>query len=85
MGFEFRGADFWKDIDVQVIEKDRIIKPSKFRGEPVYSLGEGRDLAGATLRLELPAGVFDSDSVTVHVVPPEGPDVWVDFDLTALR
>jgi len=85
IGFEFRASDFWKDIDVQVMDKDRILKPAKFRGEPVYFCGDGCVLAGATLRLEFPARFFDSDSVSVHVVPPEGPDVWVDFDLVALR
>jgi hypothetical protein len=42
-------------------------------------------LMGATLRLELPARFVDSDSATVQIVPPEGPEVWVDFDLTGLR
>lgn len=85
MGFTFRPSDFWRDIDVQVMAKDKILKPARFTGEPVYFCGDGCVLMGATLRLEFPARVFDSDSATVHVVPPEGPDVYVDFDLTALR
>jgi hypothetical protein len=85
IGFALRASDFWKDIDVQVMDKDRILKPAKFKGEPVYFCGDGCVVTGATLRLEFPAQFFDSESATVHVAPPEGPDVWVDFDLTVLR
>lgn len=85
MGFEFRASDFWKDVDVQVMDRDRVLKPAKFRGEPVYFCGDGCVLAGATLQLEFPARFFDSESASVHVVPPQGPEVWVDFDLVALR
>jgi hypothetical protein len=85
IGFMFRSSDFWKDIDVQVTVKDKIVKPARFTGEPLYFCAEGCKLVGATLHLELAARVFDSDSATVRVVPPEGPEVWVDFDLTAMR
>ena len=85
IGFMFRSSDFWKDIDVQVTVKDKIVKPARFTGEPLYFCAEGCKLVGATLHLDFPARVFDSDSATVQVVPPEGPEVWVDFDLTGLR
>ncbi len=85
IGFTFRPSDFWRDIDVQVMVKDKSLKPGRLTGEPIYFCADGCVLMGATLRLEFPARVFDSDSATVHVVPPEGPEVWVDFDLTALR
>jgi hypothetical protein len=42
-------------------------------------------LVGATLHLEFPASAFNSDSATVQIIPPEGPEVRVHFDLTALR
>ena len=84
-GFAFRSSDFWRDIDVQVIVKDKVIKPARFTGEPLYSCAPGCALTGATLRLEIPARFVDSDLATMHVVPPEGPEVWVDFDLTGLR
>jgi hypothetical protein len=45
----------------------------------------GCDLTGATLRMEFPAAAFTSNDATVHVSPPEGPEVFVDFDLTTLR
>lgn len=83
IGFAFRSPDFWKDIEIQVIAKDKVIKPTRFDGAPIY-LDEGV-LSGATVQLEFPARAFDSDSVTVRVIPPEGPDVSVDFDLAALR
>ena len=84
-GFAFRSSDFWRDIDVQVMVKDKAIKPTRFTGEPAYFCARGCALMGATLRLELPARFVDSDTATVQVVPPEGPEVWVDFDLTGLR
>ena len=84
-GFAFRSSDFWRDIDVQVIVKDKVIKPASFSGEPIYFCARGCALMGATMRLEIPARFVDSDLATMHVVPPEGPEVWVDFDLTGLR
>ncbi len=84
-GFVFRSSDFWRDIDVQVIVKDKVIKPARFTGEPLYFCARGCALMGATMRLEIPARFVDSDLATMHVVPPEGPEVWVDFDLTGLR
>jgi hypothetical protein len=86
VGYAFRSPDFWRDIQVQVIVDDRIVKRAHFVGEPNYSCGEnGCILTGATIQLELPAGAFSSDAATVQVLPPEGPEVFVDFDLTALR
>jgi hypothetical protein len=84
-GFAFRSSDFWRDIDVQVIVKDKVIKPTRFTGEPLYFCARGCALMGATIRLEIPARFVDSDLATMHVVPPEGPEVWVDFDLAGLR
>jgi hypothetical protein len=86
VGYAFRSPGFWRDIEVQVMVDDKILKPAHFSGEPNYLCNEhGCTLTGATLRLEFPAGVFDSASATAHIVPPDGPEVWVDFDLTALR
>jgi hypothetical protein len=86
VGYAFRSPDFWKDIPVQVIVENKMLKPAHFSGEPNYLCGEhGCTLTGATLQLEFPARGFDSDSAAVHVVPPQGPEVLVDFDLTALR
>jgi len=86
IGYTLRSSDFWKDIPVQVMVDDKVLKPTRFSGEPNYRCGDdGCDLTGATLRMEFPARLFESDSTTVHVVPPMGPEVWVDFDLTVLR
>jgi hypothetical protein len=86
VGYAFRSPDFWREIQVQVIVDDRIVKPAHFDGEPNYLCGEhGCILTGATIKLELPASAFSSDAATVQVIPPEGPEVFVDFDLTALR
>lgn len=86
IGYEFRSSGFWRDFEVQVRVNDEVVKPLHFRGEPTYLCNEGGcQLTGAMLRMEFPAGRFDSDMATVQVVPPEGREVWVDFDLTTLR
>jgi hypothetical protein len=86
VGYAFRSPDFWRDIEVQVAVDDKIVKPTKVGGEPNYRCSEGGcQLTGATLRFEFPAGVFNSNTATVQVTPPEGPEVFVDFDLTAVR
>jgi len=86
-GYTLRSPDFWKDIDVQVVMNDKTLEPTHFTGEPNYLCGDegGCVLIGATLHLELPAKAFTSDSATVQIAPPEGPDVSVGFDLAALR
>jgi hypothetical protein len=87
-GYSLRSSDFWKDIDVQVVTDDQVIEPTDFTGEPNYHCGGeggGCELTGATLHLELPAKLFTSDSASVRIAPPEGPDVSVDFNLNALR
>jgi len=86
IGYTLRSSNFWKDIQVQVMVDDKVLKPTHFSGEPNYRCGEdGCDLTGATLRMEFPAAAFTSDAATVQVSPPEGPEVFVDFDLTTLR
>jgi len=86
VGFAFRSPDFWQEIYVEVTLDGKIVNPAHFSGEPNYRCGEdGCQLTGATLSFEFPAGAFNSDTATVQVSPPEGPEVVVDFDLTALR
>ena len=86
IGYTLRSSDFWKDIQVQVTVDDKILKPAHFSGKPNYLCGEhGCELTGAVLRMEFPAAAFASDTATVQVSPPEGQDVFVDFDLSALR
>jgi len=86
-GFIQRSPDFWKDFDVQVLDKDRALIPLSSTGDSVYSCGSDGAciLSGATLQFDFPASAFKSDSPTVQVTPPEGDPVSVDFDLTRLR
>jgi len=85
-GYRLRTRDFWKDVQARVFEGDQELIPGRHAGEPNYFCSEGGcSLIGATLHLEFPASAFTSDTVTVQVSPPEGPQVSVDFDLTALR
>jgi hypothetical protein len=86
-GYTLRSPDFWKDIDVQVVMDDKLLEPTDFTGEPNYACGDegGCVLTGATLHLEFPAKLFTSDSAAIQIAPPEGPDVAVNFDLTAFR
>jgi hypothetical protein len=87
-GYELRPNDFWKDFQVQVFEGDDGRVPSHLTGKPDVicpRYGQTCTLIGATLHLEFPATAFVSDSASIHVIPPEGPEVWTDFDLTSLR
>jgi hypothetical protein len=86
--YQLRSHDFWKDFQVEVFEGEETRVPAHFTGKPDLicpHFGQTCNLVGATLHLEFPATAFDSDSATIHVIPPEGPEVWIDFDLTALR
>ena len=86
--FTLRSSDFWKDIGVQVVMDDKVLEPTDFTGEANYGCsreGGGCVLTGATLRIELPAKLFTSNSTTVVIDPPEGPEVSVDFNLVGLR
>jgi hypothetical protein len=86
--YQLRSHDFWKDFQVEVLEGEETRAPTHFTGEPTVQCsryGYNCNLIGATLHLEFPAAAFNSDSATIHVIPPEGPEVWVDFNLTALR
>ena len=86
--YQLRQSDFWKDFQVQVFEGDETREPAHFDGKADFACsrhGGNCTLIGATLHLEFLATAFNSDSATIHVIPPEGPEVWTDFDLTALR
>lgn len=87
VGYRLRAADFWKDFRVQAWVNEKSIEPTVFTGDPTYTCADdgGCVLTGATVHLELPAKFFHSDTATVQVTPPEGAEVSVDFDLTALR
>jgi hypothetical protein len=86
IGYTLRSPGFWRDFGVQALSDEKNLEPTLSTGRPNYLCNEsGCTLTGAILRLELPAKLFTSDSATVQVTPPEGPDVSVNFDLTVLR
>jgi hypothetical protein len=83
-----RPPDFWRDFQVQIFDGDQPLALSDFHGRANYNCGRHGYpcyLAGATLEFELPANAFTSNSTTIHIEPPEGDPVSVDFDLTRLR
>jgi hypothetical protein len=82
-----RSSEFWKDFHVQIYDGDQPLSPSDFHGHANYSCGRRGPcvMTGATLKLEFPADAFTSDATTVHIDPPEGDPVSVDFDLIRLR
>lgn len=85
-GYTLRPSDFWKDFQVQVLQGDENLTPAGFTGKPNSLCSRlGCTLIGATLYLTFPADAFTSDTATIQVLPPEGPEVSVDFDLTRLR
>lgn len=82
-----RASEFWKDFHVQIYDGDQPLSPSDFRGHANFSCGRRGPCVmwGATLKFEFPADAFTSDSTIVHIDPPEGDPVSVDFDLIRLR
>lgn len=71
---------------MQVLQGDENLTPAGFTGKPNSLCSRlGCTLIGATLYLTFPADAFTSDTATIQVLPPEGPEVSVDFDLTRLR
>jgi hypothetical protein len=85
-GLTPRSSDFWRDFDVSVSSDSRTLSPQDTSGQPIYNCSEsGCSLVGATVTLTFAASKFPPDSVTVNVVPPEGDEVNLDFDLTSFR
>jgi hypothetical protein len=85
-GLTPRSSDFWRDFDVSVSSDSRTLRQQDTSGQPIYNCSEsGCSLVGATVTLTFAASKFPPDSVTVNVVPPEGDEVNVDFDLTSVR
>jgi hypothetical protein len=86
VGLTPRSSDFWQDFDVAVIADSKILAPQDTSGKPIYICSEYHcSLNGATITLTFAAANFPSDSATVNVIPPEGDEVKVDFDLTSFR
>jgi hypothetical protein len=85
-GLTLRSSDFWRDFAVSVSSDSRTLSQQDTSGQPIYNCSEsGCSLVGATVTLTFAASKFPPDSVTVNVVPPEGDEVNVDFDLTSFR
>jgi len=82
-----RSNEFWKDFHVQIYDGDQSLSPFDFDGHANHSCGRRGPcvMTGATLKFEFPANAFTSDSTTIHIDPPEGDSVSVDFDLIRLR
>jgi hypothetical protein len=86
IGYALRSSDFWKDIEIEVLVRDKAVKASHVHGEPSYLCNEDAcQLTGATIQMDFPAEALDSNSAAMRMSPPEGPEIWVDFDLTAMR
>ena len=85
--FTPRSSLFWKDFHVQIYDGDQSLSPADFDGHANHSCGRRGPcvMTGATLKFEFPADAFTSDSATIHIDPPEGDPISVDFDLTRLR
>ena len=86
VGIRLRPPDFWRAFKVRTFDGEEQITTEDYSGEPLYTCsGEGCWLTGAVIRLEFPATAFTGDTATIKVTPPEGEEVWVEFDLTHLR
>jgi hypothetical protein len=81
-----RPYDFWKDFQVNFFHKEDPLKPISSSGQPKLSCSEsGCSLIGATLEFEFLAEAVPSDSILVQVIPPEGEQVVLDYDLSSVR
>jgi len=81
-----RPYDFWKDFQVNFFYKDDQLKAVSSFGQPRLSCSEsGCSLIGSTLEFEFLAESVPSDSIFVEVIPPEGEQVVLDYDLTSVR
>lgn len=91
IGIGFRSSDFWKDFRVHVYNEDRRdekqVFPVDAGGQPMFSCGEdgGCTLSGATMHFDFPAEAFTADCATIHIDPPEGATVSVEFAIASLR
>jgi len=87
-GFALRPYDFWKDFAVEVFNKNKAVMPLSSSGDSLVSCADAAtacDLSGATLRYEFSADAFPSETAVIHITPPEGDPVTVEFDLSSLR
>jgi len=81
-----RPYDFWKDFQVNFFYKDDQLKPMSSLGQPKLTCDDsGCTLIGATLEFEFLAENVPSDSITIQVIPPEGEEVDLEFDLATVR
>jgi hypothetical protein len=81
-----RPYDFWKDFQVNFFHKEDPLKPISSSGQPKLSCSEsGCSLIGATLEFEFLAESVPSDDILVQVIPPEGEQVVLDYDLSSVR
>jgi hypothetical protein len=85
-GFMPRPYDFWKDYQVNFFHKDDQLKAISSSGQPKLSCSDaGCTLMGATIEFEFLAEHVPSDSILVQVIPPEGEQVVLDYDLSSVR
>ena len=81
-----RPYDFWKDFQVNFFYKDDQLQPMSSLGQPKLTCDDsGCTLIGATLEFEFLAENVPSDSITIQVIPPEGEEVDLEFDLATVR
>src|SRR5712691_3001912 len=84
IGYQLRPSVFWKDVKVEIFDGEKKLSTDSLSGEPTYFCSDGCILSGANIRLEFLATAFTSATATIHVLPPDGDPVSVDFDLSTL-
>ena len=82
-----RPYDFWTDFHFHVLDGEKELRPFSSSGHPNYSCGDngGCMLTGATVEFEFYAEPFPTDEATVEIIPPEGDQLDLDFDLASVR
>ncbi len=82
-----RSGSFWTDFQFHFWDGENELRPFTSSGHPNYFCSDegGCTLMGATIQFEFLSDTFPTTEATVEVVPPEGDQLDLDFDLASVR
>ncbi len=87
-GVALRGAHFWKDFNVRLVQRGTTIRPMAELGQPDYAFataGTSSVLVGADINMQYDPSEVRSGPVTVVVNTPDGQQINATFDLSKVR
>ena len=76
-GAQQRSSDFWREFNVIFLEGNSPRIPAFVSDRPNFRCSEGGNcvLAGATIEFDFQPESLSSDTLTIHITPPEGAPV----------